>query len=157
MIFLSRIVPITGVALLGKNLPPTKTSEPAPAKPGAGEHSLANTGEERIIQTLHTSSLFSVHKWARTCWPTPATDTWGYTASKFRKNKLELDEKRGYHNTCRIEKIDHGQTRQNCWYWYCLGALHTERMLYSSEYHALSQNVAINPEVNLRYFGSILH
>ena len=47
MIFLSRIVPITGVALPGKNLPPTKTSEPAPAKPGAGEHSLANTGEER--------------------------------------------------------------------------------------------------------------
>ena len=28
MIFLSRIVPITGVAQPGKNLPPTKTSEP---------------------------------------------------------------------------------------------------------------------------------
>ena len=35
--------------------------------------------------------------------------------------------------------------------------VHTERMLYSSEYHALSQNVAINPGANLRYFGSILH
>ena len=54
MIFLSRIVPITGVAQPGKNLPPTKTSEPGL---GWGSHILLGlTNRERELGARGRSS-----------------------------------------------------------------------------------------------------
>ena len=62
MIFLSWIVPITGVAQLGKNLPPTKTSEPGL---GWGSHHLLGltnigaegTWDQRRCKTLHNNEM----------------------------------------------------------------------------------------------------
>ena len=155
MIFLSRIVPITGVAQPGKNLPPTKTSEPGL---GWGSHillGLTNRGNSGPEGTLHLTSSYSYFLCLHLLTHSGHWDNSPFRGEFPEKQALTSCEGRtqiksralNHVNTLKPNETD--TSHCTCLLNECLKILEFRAI-------ALSQRVAIRQGMYLCYFGNIL-